>query len=181
MQKVVTLREKACIFAFAAGYIETWSDCFAISQEGDEGTIRRKAGFNSMVSRWKQRQDIQDTYINAQRFFYRREEQLKEELRQEMAKEGREMEEGGSKRTEAGPTAKRGAIDYTNPENQAKKLNELINRADNTGEALDALKVIISSQRADRDAARDGKQVRAYIPITCDNCPLYETAKNRLQ
>ena len=67
-------------------------------------------------------------------------------------------------------------IDYTNPENQTRKLNELINTASDAGEALDALKVIIQGQKADRDAAREQKTVRAYLPVMCSGCPLYEKA-----
>lgn len=72
------------------------------------------------------------------------------------------------------------SVDYTDPVNQARKLNELVNSADDPGEALDALKVIISTQKADREAARDNKTVRAYVPITCSDCPLYSRAKNKL-
>ena len=74
--------------------------------------------------------------------------------------------------------ARKGAriIDYTNPENQTRKLNELINTASDAGEALDALKVIIQGQKADRDAAKEGKTVRAYLPVMCSGCPLYEKA-----
>lgn len=77
-------------------------------------------------------------------------------------------------------TQKEKNIDYSDPANQARKLNELVNSADDPGEALDALKVIISTQKADREAARDKKAVGAYVPITCYDCPLYLEAKNKL-
>jgi hypothetical protein len=180
MQKVVTLREKTALFALAAGYIETWMDCYVVASQTDEDTTRRKSSLSATVQRWKARQDIKDTYTNAQRFLFNRDEQTRQHYIREVEKEGKtEMEGRESERIPEVLPGKRASIDYTNPENQAKKLNELVNRADNTGEALDALKVIIQTQKADRDAAREGKQVRCYVPITCDACPLYEEARKR--
>ena len=68
-------------------------------------------------------------------------------------------------------------VDYSNPLNQMQKLNELVNSSEDVGETLDALKVIISTQKADRESAREGKQVKAYLPMTCTNCPLYNKAQ----
>ena len=70
-------------------------------------------------------------------------------------------------------------VDYSNPENQRKKLNQIINQASNSGEALDALKVIISGQKDDRQAAREQKQVKIYLPLICYDCPLYEKARKK--
>lgn len=70
-------------------------------------------------------------------------------------------------------------VDYSDPRAQRDKLNQLVNTADDPGEALDALKVIISSQKADREAAKEGKVARAYLPETCDACPLYQKARKK--
>jgi len=71
---------------------------------------------------------------------------------------------------------KAGFVDFSRPENQTAKLNELVNTADDPGEALDALKVIMQAQKADRDAAKDGRIVRAYVPVSCHECPIYQKA-----
>jgi len=86
---------------------------------------------------------------------------------------------GGNKRTKTDGQKPVLRVDYTNPKNQADKLNELINTADDPSEALDALKVIISSQRADKESAKQGRQVRTYIPINCTDCPLYQGVKEK--
>ena len=89
---------------------------------------------------------------------------------------------GGSVRTEPGPKLKNSKfVDYSSPAAQQEKLNELVNTADDPGEALDALKVIIQSQKADRDAAREGRVQRVYLPISCDSCPLYQKARKKVQ
>ena len=67
--------------------------------------------------------------------------------------------------------------DFTNPENQKRLLNELINSATDPHDKLDAVKVIISGQRDDRQAAREQKQVRFYLAQRCTECPLYQSFK----
>lgn len=74
----------------------------------------------------------------------------------------------------------RGLVDYTDPQRQKEKLNEIINEARDSGEALDALKVIIQGQKNDQDAARLNKVQRFYTPMRCHECPLYEEAQKRL-
>ena len=99
---------------------------------------------------------------------------------QERQKKEDEKNGGGSERTdEQKPRAQVRAVDYSDPKNQAQKLNELVNTASDPGEALDALKVIISSQKADREAAKERKTVQVYLPLTCDACPLRQRAKDR--
>lgn len=87
---------------------------------------------------------------------------------------------GGSVRTETGPKLKNYKfVDYSSPAAQQAKLNELVNTADDPGEALDALKVIIQSQKADRDAAKEGRVQRVYLPVSCTDCPLYLKARKK--
>lgn len=188
MQKPITTRERCAVYALAAGVVNNWTDAFIVSTQDHEDVTRRRGGLTTMVTRWKQRQDIKDLYLAAQRYFMERDDEAVKRWQREhpnnnpgntgdLAGNQSGDGNGGNICTEAQPTAKRGTmVDYTNPVNQSKKLNELINRADNTGEALDALKVIIQTQKADRDAARDGRQVRAYVPISCNDCPLYQNA-----
>lgn len=182
MQKVITLREKAAVYALVSGVLETWTDCYVVAMQDHEDITRRRAGLATMVARWKSRQDIKDLFLNAQRYYLDKDAAAVERWK----RENPTHETGGNEdapgvlvdnvRTDNKTPGNRKTVDYTNPENQARKLNELVNRADNTGEALDALKVIIQTQKADRDAARDGRQVRAYVPIGCNDCPLYQRA-----
>ena len=93
-----------------------------------------------------------------------------------------EQQAGGSVRTEPGPKLKNSKfVDYSSPAAQQAKLNELVNTADDPGEALDALKVIIQSQKADRDAAKEGRVQRVYLPVSCTDCPLYLKARKKVE
>lgn len=70
------------------------------------------------------------------------------------------------------------AKDFTKPENQKELLNEIINTATDSKDKLDAVKVIISGQRDDRQAAKEQKQVRFYLAQRCYECPLYQSFKD---
>ena len=70
-------------------------------------------------------------------------------------------------------------IDYTKPEAQKKLLNHLINSGEDGKEKLDALKTIVSLQKDDREAAKDNKVQRFYMPLKCTQCPLHERAQKR--
>lgn len=103
---------------------------------------------------------------------YKYESELITKSREEERKSGKGDEE--RKRTEKEP-----AIDYTNPENQRKKLNQLVNNAEDSKDALDALKVIIQGQKDDRQAAQERKQTALFLPISCDICPLMEREREK--
>lgn len=70
-------------------------------------------------------------------------------------------------------------VDYTRPDAQKKLLNQLINSADDSKEKLDALKTIVSMQKDDREAAKDQKVQRFYMPLKCTQCPLHARAEKR--
>lgn len=80
--------------------------------------------------------------------------------------EKREERRGRPRRDKTGPD------DYSDPRNQTKLLNEIIKGSDDNKEKIDALKLIMQGQKDDRDGARNQKQVRFYLPLTCDICPL---------
>lgn len=72
-------------------------------------------------------------------------------------------------------------VDYTDPRAQMRKLNELVNEAEDSKETLDALKTIMGTQREDREAAKAQEVQRFYTPMVCHECPLYELGEKRLK
>lgn len=163
INKRITPGEIAAVYYHVFGGCDDWVLLYAIADG-----IKDKQVYDinrNTVSKWKGMDKITG---------------LIERLKQERDRiSGMDRED--SERTEPAATLKNSKlVDYSDPANQARKLNELVNSADDPGEALDALKVIISTQKADREAARDNKTVRAYVPITCSDCPLYSRAKNKL-
>lgn len=177
IKKDTTLREKTAIFALAAGYIKTWQQCYIAAYPDRENDAENLRSLPSIVSRWKSSPAIRNEFERAQKYMQNRDLDTKDKVRAIIQQE--KGETGDNERTKGTPQ-KRAFVDFSRPENQTAKLNELVNTADDTGEALDALKVIIATQKADRDAAKEGRVVRAYLPISCTDCPLYERARKKV-
>ena len=182
--KLLTKRESAVLFALAAGQIENWREAYIIANQKPEEEVKRQAAINSTASRWKARAEIQTAYKNAVAIVAamgaNTPQTEKAPKIQESGTDEEERTTADNVRTKAEKPARiAGNIDYSNPAEQARKLNELVNTASDPGEALDALKVIISSQRADKEAAREGKRVVFYTPLRCKDCPLYEKAREK--
>lgn len=179
LNKRFTDREKAAIWFHVFGGCEDWATLYKLAN--DEETKQKGNALNQVVSKWKHSEKIR-LYLEEVRqkkweLIQRAKEDGANQREQELTKHAREEERtrAESERTnekQTKPIAK--AVDYSDPANQAKKLNELVNSASDPGEALDALKVIISSQKADREAAKERKTVQVYMPLTCDSCPLVQ-------
>jgi len=182
--KALTKREKAIIYALAAGQIETWQEAYILANQRPEEEIRRQSAIRSTVSRWKMRAEIVTAYENARAILAAHDQKTADDATAKAGQDSKQEEKkdlaGDSVSTkQKARAAVAGPVDYTNPAEQARKLNELINTASDPGEALDALKVIISSQRADKEAAKEGKRVLFYAPLRCRDCPLYAKAREK--
>lgn len=133
---------------------------------------------NSIVTRWKQKPRVKEYYTKLLNDKYTQLEQAREEGRQE---ERRKKNDGNNEtRNGATTTQEDKVIDYSDPREQKKKLNELVNTASDPKEALDALKTIIASQKDDKEAAKEKKQIQAYLPVKCKSCVLYNEALKKL-
>lgn len=174
-KKELSLKDKVAVKSLVYGIVQNWSDAFKIAYDGTQKDIDKIKYLPTIVSRWKRSPKIQDFYNDC---LYQYKQQKQTLIEQYLREEGnQEKGKGESIHTKRGKTA---LVDFSNPTNQMQKLNELVNNSDDVGETLDALKVIISSQKADRESAREGKQVKVYLPITCNECPLYKGKGKRL-
>lgn len=169
---LLTEREKAAIFYLAAGMVRTWKEAYIIGHDKPAETISAQAGIDTSAARWKNRPVVIEQFRIFQNYFIER-----DELNRTQGNSDGNGEEGDNIRPDG--LTFRGFVDYQDPTNQSRKLNEIINGASDPGEALDALKVIIQTQKADRDGAKDNRTVRAYVPITCPECPLYAKAREK--
>lgn len=174
INKRITDREIAAIYLHVFGGVDDWKVLYAIADDGPgkaPETIDR-----SLVSRWKGTAKIQGLLEKVTR------EKILQLNEAEKAGAEKATAAEGSVRTENGVNLKNSKfVDYSSPAAQRAKLNELINTASDPGEALDALKVIIQGQRADREAAKEGRVNRVYLPLTCDSCPMYQKARKRAE
>lgn len=176
-----TEREKAILFALAAGNIKDWKTAYILSSQKPEETLRRQKALNSSVTRWRQRDEIKLYFREAQKEI----EQMKDFYQNEGREEARKMmerKEGGeSEHTETQKkTQKDKNLDFYDPANQRRQINQIIQQAqDDPKTQLDAIKAIQQTQRDDRQAAKDNKIQRFYVPVTCKTCPLMEKAAKK--
>lgn len=170
--KTLTLRERVAVKSLVFGIVKNWYEAYEIAYNGQAEDLQKRKALPTIVTRWKNSDLVKDYYNETLYLFKQEQEQRKLAILEEAR--ANDQGKGESVHTKS-RTPQR--VDYSNPQNQMQKLNELVNSASDTAETLDALKVIIQTQKADRDAAREGKQVKAYVPITCNDCPLYRKAK----
>lgn len=172
--KRATGREKAVIFALAAGYLATWKEAYLLSRDKAEGETNPESLNNSIVTRWKQREDITNSYNDALLFLSRRDQATRAQASKQMSEEERKED---NNRTEIEKTPR---IDYYDPANQRKQINKIIAQSqDDPKTQLDAIKAIQQTQRDDRQAAKDNQIQRFYSPLRCHSCPLHEKEEER--
>lgn len=176
-RKPLTDREKAAILLHIFGGVNDWAVIYCAAYDGTIQQATEQNHFTVLVSRWKNSDKVQN-FIKATR-----EQAARDAVRIEDAAKEAARIEAENAATEAGKEdgTRPAGVDYTDPANQRRKLNQIINKAKDSGEALDALKVIIATQKDDRQAARDQRQTRVYLPIRCETCPLYERSRAKLQ
>lgn len=180
LNKRTTPAEIAAIYYHVFNGCDDWRLLYAIA-DGITDPKQVESINRSSVYKWKNSAKITALIDDITRRKYDMQNAAIERVRNEIRAELMNTD-GDNERPENGKSGSRsGFVDYSRPENQTAKLNELINGTKDPGEALDALKVIISTQKADRDAAKEGRVVRVYVPITCDSCPLYQHARKRAE
>lgn len=173
INKKLTDRERAAIYWHIFGGVDDWKALYLAAL--DEPYTGPEKNLSDFASKWKRTPKIQ-AYIETVR-----ESRFKilQAARQKGIEEGRAaVLDNVHTETETGARSTK-FVDYSDPANQARKLNELINTADDPGEALDALKVIMQAQKADREAAKDNKIARYYLPLQCSGCPLLEKRRRQ--
>lgn len=174
--KKASEREKAILFALAAGYVDTWEKAFILSRQDSEEAAGQLKSRKSSVTHWKQHPQIIQAYQNARAVIEANEERIKAAalLTAEEERNG-QKETTGPAESNRTPGRRAAAVDYYNPENQRKTINAIIDKAqDDPKTQLDAIKAIQQTQRDDRQAAKDNQIQRFYTPVTCKICPLYQ-------
>ena len=163
----LTDNELAAIYLHVYGNINDFQRLYLIAL-GKDDPIPPANKRSEYASKWKRTPKIQELIAR-----------LKEEkLRAEIAAKDQGWEEGrkaaGESVSPDEDSSKRNTrrlVDYSDPANQTRLLNDIINSAEDTGEQLDALKTMRQGQKDDREAARDRQIQRFYTPEQCKTCP----------
>ena len=179
----LTAREKAAVFLNAAGIEDDWTELYLIAEDKPREEAQKNKNLIIYVSRWKNSDKIKKALEESRRILAARDlEQRRQGAEEENRRQEKtQQDKRDSKQTagEAGPRQYK-QIDFYDPANQRTQINKIIQEAsDDPKTQLDAIKAIQQTQRDDRQAARDQKQARFYLPVRCQSCPLYiKAAKN---
>lgn len=175
--KAITNREKAAIVAFKLGLIQDQKTAFITAEDAPEKDAASRKSLDTLASRWFNSEKILGFSAYVDRLLADRDADARQRGREE-AEQGR-SQEGGSNRTSE---PRRAPVDYYDPANQKRQINRIIQEAsDDPKTQLDAIKAIQQTQRDDRQAARDQKQVKTYLPQRCSACPLMQKARKKQQ
>lgn len=171
----ITPREQAAIVAYKLGFLPDAKTAYFAAEDKPVKEVAKK-GINSYVSRWMNSEKIQRFSEYVDRFLADRDADARRRGREE-ARKGYE-DEGRPAESERTETQRGKVVDFYDPANQRRQINRIIAEAsDDPKTQLDAIKAIQQTQRDDRQAAQDRRQVQAFLPLRCQNCPLYERAK----
>lgn len=181
LSKTLTAAEKAALFWAIFEGERDWKVIYqaAAGMTEEEMNANKATVMASYISRWKATSKVKN---EIQRLKLFKENYIKH-IQQQAYEEGRRTAflEAGAANDEELMRKVKGQVDYTDPQMQKEKLNEIINSARDSGEALDALKVIISGQKNDQEAAKNNKVQRFYTPLQCRDCPLYNEKKDAIK
>ena len=173
MKNKITIREQSAVrlHIYMDGEVSP-TVLYRVAHPGSIETVEAISDLPAVSSRWWRSRKIQD--------FYTAEKAL-HDARKDAERKRIEAETINRIQAEkAGHLDRAGLIDFSIPENQRRKLNEIINGTADAGEALDALKLIISKQNELTPEVRREPMVRAYVPLRCYSCPLYIEKKKQL-
>lgn len=182
----LTDREKAAIFALAAGLIDDTKTAYIIADQKPEKEVLKQTSLKSSVSRWLNSDKVQNTLKAYQRYFADRDAEERRKGREEASRQAAGNDEGqeGNKAGESNHTETKQTrtvdtkIDYNDPKARRQLYNRIITEAaDDPKTQLDAAKLIEQTQRDDRQAAQDQKVQRVFLPATCQACPMYAKAQ----
>lgn len=173
----LTKREEAVLRLYVlTGETMQIKQLFRLAYDGGEEDINRLSSLPSLATRWMKSHRVAQ-FLETQRAA-ERERKDKERMRIESEILARVAGKGKAEQHPKFPKF----IDYSKPENQVRKLNELINTAKSPDSALDALKIAIARQEELAPAKRSSERAsRVYLPLRCEKCPLYEQEKEKLQ
>ena len=138
---------------------------YKLAHRGSLEEVEHLADIAASASRWIRSKKVTQ-YMNEQRAIFN----------DRKAKERMKIESEVTARIQASADPAKhtvpGFVDYSDPKAQLAKLNELINTASDPGEALDAMKVLLSKQAELAPAREPEKQQRFYLPLACSECHL---------
>lgn len=169
----ITDREKAAIAALKLGLIPDQKSAYIAGLDKPAKDVNPKT-IDTLAARWVRMPKIAQFALYMERLLADRDADARQRGREE-AETGK-----GPAGSDLAPKQGSRAVDYYDPANQKRQINRIIQQAqDDPKTQLDAIKAIQQTQRDDRQAARDQKQVKTYLPLRCESCPLFTKARKK--
>lgn len=168
----LTIREIAAARLFVYGLESSPAKLYTIAHAGSLEAVEGFSALAANASHWLYSARIQDFIQKERAALDARRDQERRTIEAEVLARVHAQRDGSV--TDAGQ------IDYSDPRNQLRKLNTLINSSKDAGETLDALKVMIAKQSDLAPEKKTEPPVRVYVPLSCHECPLYKDAKAKL-
>lgn len=167
----LTEREKAVVqLQILSGEQFRLQDLYKIAYSGSCEDAEKLADPAASASRWWRSKRVQEYFFEQKATYDAR-----------RAEERGRMEEDIRRQLELAEKGKENAyVDYSDPKNMLEKLNEVINEAQDPGDALDGIKLLLNSGIRGDEISRNN-QVRAYLPLNCYQCPLYQQELEELE
>ena len=132
---------------------------YAVSYPGRFEDAQALRDLNAVASRWWRSKKIQDCLTTETATFKAHQD----------AEESRIKAECVARLSAEKTDDDRGIIDYSDPSQQRRKLNELIAGSTDPHDQLDALKALMARPEI-APTERKEKPMRFYLPLSCDRC-----------
>ena len=176
--KTLTDRERAALYLHIYGRVDDWKTLFLVAYDGTLKDAAKVNYLETYVSKWRNSKKVKECLENIRYYQMNDREKLIQDTRQQQREEDETILNGDNERTKTKKAVP--VVDYSDPENRKRLYNEVISKAgDDPKTQLDAAKMFEQIQKDDKQAAREQKQVRAYLPILCHDCPLYQKERDK--
>lgn len=180
----VSNRERAALAAMALGLVDNWTECYIIGADKTRSTLDGRKAASVYASRWKHSERITGAFREIQNLIADQRAAARAEGHkkavEELTRQADEEQRNSGVSTDGEQKKPVTLIDYSDPNNRKRLYNEVIRDAKTDPKTrLDAAKVFEQIQRDDKQAAREQKQVKAFLPLCCYDCPLYQKAQEK--
>ena len=177
--KELTEREKAIIFWAVYSGCHDWKKIYQLSRPGDPDKYNINAvSIPATVSRWKHSKRVSD-YYNKIRTEYDNAQtaQAVRTARQTTTEDGERDDGNGNGKTET-KKGKAAQIDFTDKAALLEYLNKKANDITDEKQRTDYIKMIADLVKIKDN--NDGKNEinRFYMPLRCQDCKIYQAAKD---
>ena len=160
----ITNAERAAIWGIITGLFQDWKTAYLTARGMDETEAPKS--LPQLVSQWKNAPKVVALFQDLQSIYKAR------TAEQFNAGKLAGIQEAQNEKKPKKETSAEAVTDYTSPAEQKKLLNAIISKDPTNAEALDALKVILSMQKGDKDNAKEKQIQRFYTPVRCSGCPI---------